>query len=524
MYNLLLRVSTKRYSIVSKFCTFTLFGRSRKLESNGVDNALRVLDLMIPRKGKEREEDLRHHRLINDCMHDILDGRLNSPKFDRKITPCKLNNQIQVVAELDNARLVKEDAFLLFVELHKRGISADEYIISSVMSSSAEMGDLSKGLQFHALSVKIGYELSIPVGSSLISLYSRCGQLEKAYQVFEMMPMKNTVSWTAIIAGYAQNGQVEICLNLFVLMRQSMLKPNDFTFASLLSVCTSGASLGLGRSVHGLEIRVGFASYVHVSNALISMYAKCGSIDEAQYIFEKMPSRDLISWNSMIFGYAQYGLAEQAVKLLKEMDIKSVTPDKISFLGVLSSCRHAGLVEEGRHCFDLMLEYGITPELDHYCCIIDLLGRAGLLNEALDFIERMPTPPNAVIWGSLLSSCRVHGNSWIGIHAAESRLSLEPGCAATYVQLANLYASVGYWHHVARVRKVMKEKGLKTSPGYSWIEVGNRVYRFKAEDRSNTQVNKILSILDCLQCHMDHIRYAPIDYSDFKGNIECISG
>ena len=205
---------------------------------------------------------------------------------------------------------------------------------------------------------------------------------------------------------------------------------------------------------------MGFDLYVHVSNALISMYSKCGSIDEAHYVFQKMPCRDLISWNSMISGYAQYGLGELAVDLLKKMDKENIVPDAISFLGVLSSCRHAGLVELGRHCFDLMLEHGIKPELDHYSCIIDLLGRAGRLEEALDIIKRMSISPNAVIWGSLLSSCRVHGNVWIGIHAAESRILLEPGCAATYVQLANLYAGVGYWNHVAKVRKLMKDRAL----------------------------------------------------------------
>ena len=183
---------------------------------------------------------------------------------------------------------------------------------------------------------------------------------------------------------------------------------------------------------------------------------------------------------------------------------RHILPDAISFLGVLSSCRHACLVTEGRHCFRAMIEHGIKPELDHYSCMVDLLGRAGLLDEAWDLIQTMSMPPNGVIWGSLLASCRLHGRVLIGIQAAEHRLKLEPGCAATHVQLANLYASIGCWSDVARVRKVMMERGLKTNIGCSWIEVGNKVYTFTAENRSKSQVNDVLAILDCLQSHMDH--------------------
>jgi len=300
----------------------------------------------------------------------------------------------------------------------------------------------------------------------------------------------------------------------FALMRQSMCKPNDVTFVTIFRVCTNHAFLGLGKSVQGLQMKMGFDSYVHVSNALISMYAKCGSIVEARAIFESIACKDVVSWNSMIFGYSQHGLAEHCLDLLKEME-RHILPDAISFLGVLSSCRHACLVTEGRRCFRAMIEHGIKPELDHYSCMVDLLGRAGLLDEAWDLIQTMSMPPNGVIWGSLLASCRLHGSVLIGIQAAEHRLKLEPGCAATHVQLANLYASIGCWSDVARVRKVMKERGLKTNIGCSWIEVGNKVYTFTAENRSKSQVNDVLAILDCLQSHMDHKYDTLIDGLDW---------
>ncbi|KAE8812674.1 Pentatricopeptide repeat-containing protein [Hordeum vulgare] len=314
---------------------------------------------------------------------------------------------------------------------------------------------------------------------------------------------------------WGQDNQVEPCLQVFQLMRQSVCRPNDITFATIFSVCTNHALLALGKSVHGLELRMGFDVCVHVSNALISMYAKCGNIIEAQSIFESIVCKDLVSWNSMIFGYSQHGLVECCLSLLKEMDEEQIVPDVISFLGILSSCRHACLVEEGRCCFNTMIKLGIEPELDHYSCMVDLLGRAGFLDEAWDLIHTMSTPPNAVIWGSLLAACRMHGNIPISIHAVEHRLKLEPGCAATHVQLANLYASIDCWSYVARVRMMMKEGGLKTNTGCSWIEIGSKVYTFTAENRPKShQVNNVLTVLDCLRSHMEYKHDVLIDGFD----------
>uniref|UniRef100_A0ACD5VPU9 Uncharacterized protein n=1 Tax=Avena sativa TaxID=4498 RepID=A0ACD5VPU9_AVESA len=413
-------------------------------------------------------------------------------------------------------KLSKGNKFMLLVELRRRGVSVDVSILASAVSFCAVKQSVRGGAQLHALLMKVGYDLSVLSGTSLISLYARCCQLENACRIFQNMPVKNTVSWTALISGYAQDNQIEPCLQVFQLMRQSACRPNDITFATIFSVCTNHALLALGKSVHGIELRMGFDLCVHVSNALISMYAKCGSIDEAQFIFARIACKDLVSWNSMIFGYSQHGLAEHCLSLLREMEQQHIVPDVISFLGILSSCRHACLVEEGRHCFKAMIRLGIKPELDHYSCMVDLLGRAGLLDEACDLIHAMSMTPNAVIWGSLLAACRMHGNILIGIHAAEHRLKLEPGCAATHVQLANLYASIDCWTDVARVRKMMKEKGLKTNTGCSWIEIGSKVYTFTAENRSKShQVNNVLAVLDCLQYHMEYKYDVLIDGLEF---------
>ena len=501
--------------VVAKFGTSSALERSGKQGRGNIHNALKVLDLIPTKQHYGEDEVPSHHRLINNCMSDILGVRskwnvVHKRKEDfvnsssNQSRPKGSNVVSSSVSVCPSMTRPTKDMLMQIVELHRRGgISSDASILASALSACADMKTLNGGAQLQALLVKVGYDSSVLAGSSLVSFYSRCGQLENAHRVFQGMTAKNTVSWTALISGYAQDNQVEPCLHLFTLMRQSVCKPNDVTFATIFRVCTNHAFLALGKSVQGLQMKMGFNSYVHVSNALISMYAKCGSIVEARAIFESNACKDVVSWNSMIFGYSQHGLAEHCLDLLKEME-GHIMLDAISFLGVLSSCRHACLVTEGRRCFRAMIEHGIKPELDHYSCMVDLLGRAGLLDEAWDLIQTMSMPPNGVIWGSLLASCRLHGSVLIGIQAAEHRLKLEPGCAATHVQLANLYASIGCWSDVARVRKVMKERGLKTNIGCSWIEVGNKVYTFTAENRSKSQVNDVLAILDCLQSHMDH--------------------
>ncbi|KAJ7972478.1 Pentatricopeptide repeat-containing protein [Quillaja saponaria] len=254
---------------------------------------------------------------------------------------------------------------------------------------------------------------------------------------------------------------------------------------------------------------MGFHSYIHISNALISMYCKCGAIQDAFCMFQKMDNKNVVSWNSMIAGYAQHGLALEAINLFQEMKWQGITPDSITYLGVLSSCRRAGLVEEGRLYFSSMVQHGMQPELDHNSCVVDLLGRAELLQEAQYFVVNMPVSPNAILSGSLLSSRRLHGSVWIGIQAAESRILLEQGCSATLIQLAKLYASIGWWDQVARVRKLMKDKELKTNRGCSWIEVKNKVYQFGAEDRGNANMTESLLLMDSLIDHMTSLGYQP---------------
>ncbi|XP_027918595.1 pentatricopeptide repeat-containing protein At2g37320-like [Vigna unguiculata] len=464
---------------------------SHKLLSNEVlTNALRVLNLVSPKKrGADVKSRQSHLRLIENMLENNATMTIplgyNSPSLR---TTTEMNIQSSV--------LRMEQRF-----------GVDVCFLSQAVSSCGSKRDLWGGIQYHCLAITTGFIANVYVGSSLISLYGRCALLDDAYRVFEEMPVRNVVSWTAIIAGFAQAWRVDMCLELYHQMRGSDLRPNYFTYTSLLSAYMGSGALEYGRCAHCQIIHLGFHSYLHIDNALVAMYSKCGAIDEALYIFENMEGRDVITWNTMISGYAQHGLAQEAISLFEEMIKQGVNPDAVTYLGVLSSCRHGGLVKEGQVYFNSMIEHGVQPEVDHYSCIVDLLGRAGLLVEARDFVQNMPVFPNAVVWGSLLSSSRLHGSVQIGIHAAENRLLLEPGCSTTLQQLANLYARVGWWNEAARVRKLMKDKGLKPNPGCSWVEVKSKIHRFEAQNKTNSRRTEIALTLNSLIDHMSSLNF-----------------
>lgn len=458
--------------------------------SRRLDKVLRILDLIGPKPDVSTPRQS-HHRIIENFFRKDTNAR---SLFDEVPVP-ETRSSPEPISFRPHSRMGRE--------------AVDAIVLSRAISSCRPTQDLCGGFQFHCLAVKTGFFGNSYVGSCLIALYGRCSELDSARKVLDEIPVKNVVSWTALISGYAQEWRVDACLLLYSSMKSSGPKPNDLTFVGLLAACMGSGALAQGRSVHCQTVAAGFDSHTHVNNSLISMYCKCGEIEDALKIFREMATRDIISWNSMIAGHAHFGQAAQAIELLEEMKRRSVKPDRITFLGILSSCRHAGLLELGRHYFDSMARHGVEPELGHYSCIVDLLGRSRKVEEARSFIERMPMRPNAVIWGSLLSSCRVHRSVWIGIEAAESRLLLDPRCAATHVQLANLYAGVGYWDEAARVRKMMKDRGLRTCPGYSWIEISNKVHRFRAEEVSDEGLVLVLSILDGLVDHMRSFGYPP---------------
>eukprot|EP01018_Ginkgo_biloba_P025610 Gb_06572 [translate_table: standard] len=341
-------------------------------------------------------------------------------------------------------------------------------------------------------------------------MYAKCCNTEDAARVFDKILNRDVISWTALIAVNAQQGHGEDALKLFCQMQHAGMEPNQFTFASVLKASASLAAMEQGRQIYAHIMKSGFEADVIVGNALVDMFAKCGSIEDARRVFNKMSEHNLVSWNTILVGYAQHGQGKNVLDLFQQMQWAGTKPDGITFVAVLSACTHVGLVEEGRQLFASMSQdHGIRPEVGHYACMVDLLGRAGCLHEAEDLIGQMPFEPNAVVWGALLAACRFHDNIELGKHVAECLFKLEPEKAAPHVLLSNIYAASGRWDDATEVRKLMKDRGLKKEPGRSWIEVKNCVHTFYAEDRLHPQTEEIYALLDRLAGQMKEAGYVP---------------
>jgi pentatricopeptide repeat protein len=336
------------------------------------------------------------------------------------------------------------------------------------------------------------------------------GKSKAVIQVFRDIPERNVVSWTTMIAAYAQHGYDEEALKLFCQMQQASMKIGPFIFSTVLSACASLATFEPGRQVHGYIIKTGHDSQLSVSNSLMTMYAKCGSMDDTHQVFLKMPEHNVVSWTAMICAYAQHGFGRKAVHFFERMLQAGVKPDHVTFTGVLSACSHAGLVDEGHVYFhSISEEHFLRPNTDHYTCMIDLLCRVGNLNEAENLINNLPHVPDTRMWGILLGACQRYGNIEIGKRAAECLIDVEPHNTGTYVMLSNMYAAAGRWNDVAKVRKMMKDRGVKKEPGCSWIQIRNRVHTFVAGDRSHPLIGRIYSMLEKLQPQMEAAGYVP---------------
>lgn len=268
--------------------------------------------------------------------------------------------------------------------------------------------------------------------------------------------------------------------------------------------------VGQGKEIHNYMIRTGFDANVLAVNSVIDMYAKCGSILTTQQVFDKLSERDAISWNAMIAGYGLHGCGQDAILLFSKMHQAGLKPDSITFIGILSACSRAGLVNEGWQYFEQMMNcYQIMPSVEHCACIVDLPGCAGHLDEAQSFVKKMTLEPDACAWRALLGACRIHQSVEIGEQAAQHLLELEPQNPGNCVLLSNIYATAGRWNDVAKVKNMMKDKGLKNIPGYSWIQVQSKVHFFQVGGGSNPQIEMIYAKLDSLARQMMDIGYAP---------------
>ncbi|XP_072993649.1 pentatricopeptide repeat-containing protein At5g08510 [Typha latifolia] len=348
--------------------------------------------------------------------------------------------------------------------------------------------------------------------NSLLNGYARCGELGCAKELFDSMPTRNVVSWTSMVSGYAQNWRYEEAIEVFLRMwEEGEVRPNEVTLASVLPACANLGAMGLGERIERYARENKLAGNVFVGNALVEMYAKCGDVERARRVFDEMGGRrNLCSWNSMVMGFAVHGRWREALELFHEMRVMGITPDDITFVGVLLACTHGGLVDQGKHLFDSMgINYSLDPKMEHYGCMVDLLGRAGLLKEAYTLITSMPMEPDSVIWGALLGACSFHGEVQLAEMAANYLFKLEPWNTGNQVILSNIYAASGKWNSVAKVWKTLKEKQHKKSAGYSLIELGGRIHKFLVEDKSHPRYEDIYEVLDTITMSMKLLGYVP---------------
>ncbi|KAK1281305.1 Pentatricopeptide repeat-containing protein [Acorus gramineus] len=355
-------------------------------------------------------------------------------------------------------------------------------------------------------------ERSLVSWSAMIAGLARSGDVDGARGVFDSMPEKGlgVGPWNAMISAYAQSEQFGEAVGLFRGLQREGLRPNDVTLVSVLSACAHLGALELGRWVDCFVKRSGMYLNVVLGNALCDMYAKCGCIDEAKKIFDALHERDVVSWSIIISGLAMHGHAGEALVFFARMSEIGVRPNDITFMGLLSACTHAGLVDEGRKFFYLMKnKYNIDPKIEHYGCFVDLLSRAGRLDEAEELIESMVIPPNVIVWGALLGGCRIYKDIDRGKRVAKRILELDSGHSGSYVYLADVYASKGRLDDSAKCMLKMREKRVVKVPGCSWIEVDNTVYEFFVGDRSHPQSDKIYSMIDELVLKMRLAGYTP---------------
>ncbi|KAK2968187.1 hypothetical protein RJ640_018280 [Escallonia rubra] len=392
-----------------------------------------------------------------------------------------------------------EHAIQAFLRMRETDVSPNEYTFAAVVSGCANVARIEWGEQLHAHVLHIGLLDSLSVANSIMSMYSRCGQLKSAAMVFHEMSRRDVVSWSTVIAAYAQGGCGVEAFEFLSRMRRGGPKPTEFALASVLSACGTMAILEQGKQLHAHVLSIGLDHTASIQSALINMYAKCGSIREASKIFDVVENMDTVSWTAMINGYAEHGSSHDAINLFEKLLKLGLRPDSVTFIGVLCACSHAGLVDRGFHYFKLMSkEYDINPSKEHYGCMIDLLCRAGRLGEAEDMIRNMPSEQDDVVWSTLLRACREQGDVECGRRTAEQILKLNPYCAGTHITLANIYSAEGRWREAADVRMLMKSKGVMKEPGWSSIEVEDRVSTFVASAQSHPQCEAIYRILELL--------------------------
>lgn len=429
----------------------------------------------------------------------------------------------------------------LFKAMMEKGVFPTSVTFALVLSACSKLKDLDTGKQVHRYIKECKIQPNLVLENALIAMYAAWGEMTVSLDIFENMKTRDVISWTSIITGFANSGQVDLArkyfdrmserdyvswtamidgylranrfkeaLELFRKMQTSKIKPDEFTVVSILTACAHLGALELGEWINTYIDRHKIKKDSFVGNALIDMYFKCGNVEKGRRIFNEMPRRDKFTWTTVIVGLAINGYGEEALDMFSQMLEASIMPDEITCVGVLCACTHTGMVDKGRRFFASMInQHGIQPNVAHYGCMVDLLGRAGHLQEAYEVIQNMPVKPNSVVWGALLGACRIHKDAEMAELAAKNILELEPGNSAVYVLLCNIYATCNKLESLRELREMMLKRGIKKIPGCSLIEMNGMVHEFVAGDQSHPQSKEIYLKLEKITSNLKFAGYTP---------------
>ncbi|KAI3744196.1 hypothetical protein L1987_57272 [Smallanthus sonchifolius] len=398
----------------------------------------------------------------------------------------------------------------LYYDMVRSGYKPNAFTFTFVLPACAGLKSVSDGRRVHDDVLLFGCECNEFVITALIDLYGKCGELVFARQLFDEMPVKRIASCNALMAGLVLGEKFDGVLSLFNEMNKMGIKGDAMTMVSVLQSCAALGALQQGRWVHDYVIRNGMGINVYLGAALINMYARCGSIDEARQVFDKMPQRDVVAWTAIICGYGMHSLAHLSESLFIQMVRDGLKPDAVTFVGVLAGFSHNGMVEKGWFYFNKMSnEFGVKPALEHYSCMVDMLGRAGQLKQAEELVRNMYVKPDSKIWGGLLNACKIHKNFKMGERVLPEILKLDPTNAGWHVLMSNIYATSGKWEQVAKMRRDMKDKKLEKPPGWSSIEVAGQVHTFLAFDQSHEMSKEIYKYLKDIKEKMRSEGYVP---------------
>ncbi|XP_020102387.1 pentatricopeptide repeat-containing protein At3g05340 [Ananas comosus] len=412
-----------------------------------------------------------------------------------------------------------EESLISFQEM-RRLVEVNSLTYASALLACSGSLALEEGRQIHALVMRSGFAMDFCVESALMDVYSKCGMIDDALRIFRCCRNPDDISLTVILVGFAQNGLEERAFELFAEIVGKGIEIDVNMVSAVLGAFGAFAPFILGKQIHALVIKKCFYSNIFVCNGLVNMYSKCGELSDAIQLFDQMSYKNVVSWNSIIAALARHGHGLKVFELYKCMKEEGINPTDVTFLSLLHACSHVGSPEKGIEILNSMhSDYGLTPRIEHYACVVDMLGRAGLVEEAKAFIEGLPIEPDALLWQALLGACSIHNKLEMGKYAAQQLICVSPECSAAYVLLANIYSAEGRWEERGRIMKKMKEMGVKKDTGMSWIEVEKEVHVFVVDSRvhpQNAMINEVLGQLNAVVNDLKNVVEKRLSFDDLE--------